>query len=275
MIEHVFENDVVLTAAEYDAYVIARLETQFGAESPDPADFVADEQQRLLDSRARLLTAGAAHLDAAAAADKVAARAAASRARELAAFARSRPAAMFDRAPGEQGAASAASIAARPAALTEVSEWAVDEAAATLGVSGHAASRLLVDAVTLVEGLPATLAALDAGDISPAHAQVMVDLAGPVSTPEKRAQVEAAVLPRAGRQTVPALRACVRRAVARIDAAAAADRLIKAVRRRHVRLDAREDGMSALTTLWATPLARACFQALSAYARACEIDEDG
>src|SRR4029078_13268314 len=91
---------------------------------------------------------------------RTAARAEAARARALAAFARSRPAAMFDRAPGERGAASAASVAARPAALTEVSEWAVAEAAATLGVSGRTASLLLVDAVTLVEGLPGTLAAL-------------------------------------------------------------------------------------------------------------------
>ncbi|TFV62597.1 HNH endonuclease, partial [Blastococcus sp. CT_GayMR20] len=85
----------------------------------------------------------------------------------------------------------------------------------------------------------------------------------------------AAVLGRPGRQTVAALRACVRRAVARIDAAAAADRLITAVRRRQVRLDAREDGMSALTASWAAPLARACHAALSAYAKACEVDEDG
>jgi hypothetical protein len=182
---------------------------------------------------------------------------------------------MFDRAPGERGAASAASVAARPAALTEVSEWAVDEAAATLGISGRAASLLLADAVTLVEGLPATLAALSAGDISPAHARAMIEIAGPVSTPAKRAEVEAAVLPRAAGQTAPALRACLRRAVARIDAAAAADRLAKAVRDRGVRLDARDDGMSALTALGATPVARACYEALSAYARACEYDDEG
>ena len=266
---------VVLAESEYDAYVIACLETQFGAEYPDAADFVADEHQRFLDSRARLLTSGAAHLDAAAAAVRDAARADASRARALAAFARSRPAGMFDRAPGERGAASAASIAARPAALTEVSEWAVDEAAATLGVSPRTASLLLVDAVTLVEGLPGTLAALSAGDISPAHARVMVELVGPVSTAEKRAQAEAAVLPRAGRQTAPALRACARRAVARIDAAAAARRLTEAVQKRQVRLDAREDGMSAMSTSWATPLARACYEALSAYAKACEYDVEG
>ncbi|TQN41537.1 uncharacterized protein DUF222 [Blastococcus colisei] len=270
-----FDDVVVLTAAEYDAYVIACLETEFGADYPDAADFVRDEHQRFLDARARLLSAGAAQLDQAAAADRDAARAAAARARALAAFARSRPAAMFDRAPGERGAASAASVAARPAALTEVSEWAVDEAAATLGVSARTASLMLVEAVTLVEGLPATLAALGAGDISPAHAHVMVEIAGPVSTPQKRAQVQAAVLPRAPRQTTAALRACLRRAVARIDAAAAAQRLAAAVRNRQVRLDARDDGMTAMTTLWATPLARACHQTLSAYATACAYDENG
>jgi len=275
MIEHMFECSVVLTAQEYDAYVIACLETQFGADHPDAAEFVTDERQRFFDSRARLLSAGAAHLDAAVAADRQAARAHASRVRALAAFARSRPAAMFDRAPGEQGAASAASVAARPAALTDVSEWAVDEVATTLRISGRSASLLLVDAVTLVEGLPATFAALSAGDLSPAHARAMVELAGPVSTAEKRAEVEAAVLPRAARQTVAALRACARRAVARIDAAAAADRLVKAVRNRQVRLDARDDGMSAMTVQWATPLARACHQALAAYAEACEFDEEG
>jgi hypothetical protein len=265
----------MLTSTEYDAYVIACLETEFEAEYPDPAEFVTDEHQRFLDSRARLLSVGAAHLDGAVGANRVAARAAASRARALAAFARSRPAAMFDRAPGERGAASAASVAARPAVLTEVSEWAVDEAAATLGMSGRAASLELVDALTLVEGLPATLAALDAGEISPAHARAMVELAGPVSTADKRAKVEAAVLPRAAGQTVSALRACLRRAVARIDAVAAAERLAKAVRDRQVRLEARDDGISALIVLWATPVGRACYEALSAYAKACEFGEDG
>ena len=204
------------------------------------------------------------------------ARAEARRVRALAAFARSRPAAMFDRAPGERGAASAASVAARPAALTDVSEWAVDEAAATLGVSGRAASLLLIDAVTLVEGLPATLAALSAGDISPAHARVDGRGRRRGGRPgEARARWRRRCCPRAAGQTAPALRAAVRRAVARIDAAAAADRLAKAVRDRHVRLDARDDGMSTLTALLTTPVGRACHEALSAYAKACEFDEDG
>ena len=269
-------DEAYLTEVENEAYVIACLETDLDAEYPDPADFVTDEHQRFLDSRARLLNTGAAHLDGVLAADRDAARAYARRVQQLAAFARSRPASLFDRAPGQVGAASSASVAARPGVLTEVSEWAVDEAAVTLGVSGRTASLLLVEAVTLVEGLQATLAALGAGDISPAHARAMVELAGPVSTPDKRAEVEAAVLPRAAAgQTVAALTACLRRAVARIDAAAAAERLAKAVHDREVRLDARDDGMSALTAVWAAPVGRACYEALTAYATACEFDEDG
>ncbi|TKJ28341.1 HNH endonuclease signature motif containing protein [Blastococcus sp. CCUG 61487] len=270
-----FDTEVVLSMEEYADYLHACLETPFGDDYPDAALFVRDEQQRFLDSRIRLLTSGAAHLDDALAAAKQLSRSEARRVRALAAFARSRPAAMFDRAPGERGAASEASRAARPDALTEVSEWAVDEAAATLKVSARTASQMLVDAVTLAEGLPATLAALEAGDISPAHARVMVEVAGQVADPAKRAEIEAAVLPRASRQTTAALRASVRRAVARIDAAAAADRLAKAVRDRHVRLDARDDGMSTLATLLSTPVGRACREALSQYAKACAFDEAG
>jgi hypothetical protein len=266
---------VELTAAEHDAYVIACLETEFDEEYPDPADFVTDERQRFLDSRIRLQVAGAAHLDSAAAANRAISVAAATRAFELTEFARSRPAAMFDRAPGELGAAAAASIAARPEALTEVSEWAVDELAATLRVSGRTASQWLADAITLVEKLPGTYAVLRAGDISPAHAQAMVEIAGVVSTPEKRAAVEAAVLPRAPAQSVAAFKPCIRRAVLRIDAEAATKRLAKAARERKVRLDGRDDGMSTMTTLLTTPVARACYEALSAYAKACEFDEDG
>lgn len=275
IIEHVFDDEVVLTAEEYVDYFRACLDTPIDQDYPDAAAFVRDERQRFFDARARLLSAGARQLDAAIAADRAAGRAAAARARALAAFARDRPTAMFDRAPGERGAASAASVAARPSALTEVSEWAVDEVAATLCISGRAASLVLAEAITQVEALPATLAALECGDISPAHARAMVEHAGPVSTPEKRAEVEAAVLPRAAQQTTAALRACLRRAVSRIDAEAAADRLAKAVRDRQVRLDTRDDGMCTLTAVLAGPLGRACYQALSEYAKACAVDEDG
>src|SRR5512133_3430141 len=109
----------MLTAEEFRAFDIAWLETPYTAQRmPDPADFVRDEGQRFLDSRIRLLNTGAALLDDAVAAGERMARDEARRVRALAAFARNRPAAMFDRAPGERGAASAATVAARPGALT-------------------------------------------------------------------------------------------------------------------------------------------------------------
>src|SRR3954470_24055709 len=67
-IEHVFDSAPVLTAEEYEDYLIACHETEFADDYPDAALFVRDEQQRFLDSRARLLNSGAVHLDGAVAA---------------------------------------------------------------------------------------------------------------------------------------------------------------------------------------------------------------
>ena len=114
-------------------------------------------------------------------------------ARALAAFAAQRPAAVLDRPDGEVGAAAAASRAARPAALTQVSEWAVDEVMVALGLSSGAAAGLLADSVTLDERLPATLDALEAGTIGWAHARALAELVGPVKD-EARAGVEARLL---------------------------------------------------------------------------------
>ena len=116
-----------------------------------------DEAARRRVEQAALLELGAWDLDRARLAERELRRAAARRARSLAAFARARPAAALDRAPRELGAASEASRAARPAALTEVSEWAADEAAVALGRSPTGATRLLAQCVTLDQQLPATL----------------------------------------------------------------------------------------------------------------------
>ncbi|HEX2072731.1 MAG TPA: DUF222 domain-containing protein [Geodermatophilus sp.] len=223
---------------------------------------------------ARLLEDGADHLATARAAERQLARAAATRARALAAFARCRPAALLDRAEGEVGAASAASRAGRPAALTAVSEWAVDEVAVGLGMSSSAASTLLVDSVVLVEQLPATLALLDQGRIGWAHVQVLTKLLGPVSE-DKRGEVEARVLARVEGKTPAQLGAAARRAIARIDAAAATRRLADALREREVRVYSGEDGMGTLAAVLAGPEARAAYVALEGYAeeRRTEGDE--
>ena len=224
-------------------------------------------------SFAGLLERGAERLAAAKAAHRRQGQEAAELARELAAFAAERPAAVLDRPAGEVGAAAAASQAARPPALTAVSEWAVDEAMVALGLSAAAASRLLVDSVTLVEQLPASLAALEAGTISWAHVRMLVEVLAPLSD-EARGEVEAALIAGATGKTVSQLRATARRAVLRADAAAATRRLAMAIRERQVRIFPGEDGMASLWAAMPTPVALACRSALEQYAEGCKVPGD-
>src|SRR5215212_6781980 len=187
-----------------------------------------------LDPRSRLLEAGAGHLDAVADLERVMARAAAA----------------------------------------QVSEWAAAEAAARLRLPHRIALARLSEAVVLVDQLPATLAALEAGAITAAHASALVGLLEPVSD-DKRTEVEAAALERAGTQTVGNLRARVRRIIAKLDAAAALRRLVAAAKGRKVALYGDDDGMSTLAALLPGPLARACYETIKAYATACEFDDEG
>jgi hypothetical protein len=219
------------------------------------------------------LEAGAGHLCAARAAHVEQCRWAAVQARELAAFAAQRPAAVLDRPDEEVGAAAAASRAARPAALTAVSEWAVDEVMVAFGLSSVAASQLLAESVGLVEQLPATLAALQAGVIGWNHARMLTEVLSPLQ-PAARAEVEARLLARAGGQTVPQLRMAARRAVLRADATAAARRLAAAIRARAVRLYPGADGMGSLAATLSLPVAVACRRALQAYAEDCATPGD-
>ena len=222
----------------------------------------------------RLIEDGAVLLDAAVAAHRASGRAAAARLRALAAFARHRPAGAFDRAPGELGAASAQSRAARPAVLTNVSEWAVDEVATRLHLTSHAAQTQLVLAVTLDEQLPATLTALAGGRIGERHAAVLADLLPLLTDPAVRAQVEARLLARVGSKTPSQLQVAARRAVLRADATAAVRRAAAAVRERGVRLYPGRDGTDSLSLTHAGPVARACYDALERYAEACRPQGD-
>ncbi|MGY1772991.1 DUF222 domain-containing protein [Blastococcus sp. SYSU D00813] len=237
----------------------ARERTRPGAESPVEAapemhEAPADGPSTPADARARLLDEGAGWLDAAAEFERGLAQLAGARARALAAFARCRPVS-WDRQPGERGAASAASRAARPAALTPVSEWAADEVAVRLRMAGSTASGLLAESVELVEQLPGTLAALETKDMSWAQARALVELLRPVAVGEKAA-AEARVLPRAAGQTVAQLRECTRRAIARIDTEAALRRLTAAIQGRKVTRQAGQDGMAVLTAWLPAPVAR-------------------
>ena len=221
----------------------------------------------------RLLEVGAGHLAVAHAAYIEQGRQAAVQARALAAFAAARPAALLDRPDQEVGSAAAASRAGRPAALTEVSEWAVDEVMATFALSSRAAGGLLADSLTLVQRLPATLDAVEAGVISWAHARMLAEVLGPVKD-AVRAAVEARLLARAAGKTVAQLRPAAHRAVLAADPAAAADRLARAVRTRGVRLHPGKDGMASLDATLTLPVAAACRKALAAYADQCATPGD-
>ncbi|MDK3258700.1 HNH endonuclease signature motif containing protein [Blastococcus capsensis] len=222
----------------------------------------------------RVLDAGVEPLARAAAATRAIARLSAVVATALAEFARCRPAALLDRRPGEQGAMSAATRAARPAVLTEVSEWAVDEVAPTLRISTAAASAQLVESLVLVERLPRTLALLARGELTPAHARRMVDVVGPVEDGDLRADIETHVLGLLGSKTPPQLGDCARRIMLRKDADAAARKLVAAVRQRGVRLHDRRDGTGTVAIDLPLPAAAAIYRSLEAYAEQARVDGD-
>ncbi|MGY1751779.1 DUF222 domain-containing protein [Blastococcus sp. SYSU D01042] len=178
----------------------------------------------------------------------------------LAEFARCRP--------------SAATRSARPAVLSEVSEWAVDEVAPTSSITARAAGTQLADALTLVERLPATHALMAEGALSPAHARQMVHVVGPVRDDAVRADIEAHVLRLLGRKTPPQLGDCAWCVVLRKDADAAARKLVAAVRERGVRLHDRRDGTATIAIDLPLPVAAAIHRALERYAEAARVDGD-
>jgi hypothetical protein len=244
-----------------------------GDDSPESAEPAEAPESAELGPFGRMLETGAAHLAGAQRAFRAQARLAAVQARELTEFARQRPAALFDRPDDEVGAAAAASRAARPAVLTEVSEWAVDEVMAALGLPSRTASKLLSDSVALVEQLPATFAALEAGAISWPHARMLVEVLAPLGD-DARVEVEHQLLADAAGRTVAQLKAAARRAVLRVDAKAAAERMVAAIREREVRVFPGEDGLATLSAVLPAPVALACLSALEGYADACAMPED-
>jgi uncharacterized protein DUF222 len=135
-------------------------------------------------------------------------------------------------------------LAAEAAGKIGVAEHVDDEIAAALTLTGRAAGRLLDLAQTL-DRLPATMAALRAGEIDQPRAAVIADetaLLGPTHRPA----VEAHLLRRAAGQTTGELRAAAKRAVIAVDPAAARKRKEKAQRDARVERWEEEAGTAAL-----------------------------
>ncbi|MGY2004055.1 DUF222 domain-containing protein [Blastococcus sp. SYSU DS1024] len=209
------------------------------------------------------------------AADREIARQTALRARAIARFAADRPA-DGDRAQGDPGAMSPERWAARPEVLRGVSEWATQEVSVAMSLTAQSAETLLVRSLTLVERLPGTLAALEAGALHPGHLWTMLEKVAPIADDRVRAEVEAELLRwAAGRVVTPAqLNDKARREVARRDARAAARRLQEALKRRgvHIRPDA-VDGMATVSVYATMPEAQALYRALTACAEALDDDD--
>jgi hypothetical protein len=126
-------------------------------------------------------------------------------------------------------------------------DWVDEEVACVLRVSSRTAGDRLGTAERLVTLFPDTLAALAAGEVSLPHALRLSD--GTFGLDDDiTSKVEAAVLPRAARQTPGQFAASIRKAVARFDTRDQEARHEDARAERRVVFTPREDGMC---DLWA------------------------
>ncbi|MGH3721527.1 MAG: DUF222 domain-containing protein [Pseudonocardiaceae bacterium] len=146
------------------------------------------------------------------------------------------------------------------------SEFAPDEVGLALRISRTTAINRLVLAQTMVEDLPRTLAAWQAGVIDSLKARAITEAGYPLPR-EQRAALEARVLPRAGEQTIARLRAALARSVLVLDPDGAAERHQRRRAQRRVVVSPDEDGMASLWALLSAPDATAAYHRLRQLAR--------
>jgi hypothetical protein len=184
----------------------------------------------------------------------------------------------LDRQVGEPGAAAPEWLpGAGREAVTGVSEFFADELALILNCSRTAATKLADSAALLIERLPATWAALADGQLDWPRARALAgELLEPARElqPQVIAEVEAAVLPRAGELSIRQLQATARKELLRRDAAAADRRRRRAEQGADVVLRPASDGMAALSLLMPQPLAVAIRDTADRYARMAKQDGD-
>ncbi len=155
--------------------------------------------------------------------------------------------------------------ATRPSARAPVANLAREEVGCALRLApGTAADRLAV-AGTLCDRLPATLHALEAGEITYWHARALAEVAIRVD-PVAAARLEQAVLPEAGDQTVGRFRTAVAGAATALDPAYAEDRRHRALADRCVRIRPAGDGLASLWALLPAEGAAALDAAVTALA---------
>jgi hypothetical protein len=163
-------------------------------------------------------------------------------------------------------------LAANSDTPSRCSEFAPDEVALALRLSRMTATGRLVMAQTLVEELPATLAAWETGVIDSLKARAITETAYLLPA-QQRSALEARVLPRAGTQTIAQLRAALTRAVLALDPEGAAARHQQRRQDRRVVVCPDEEGMASLWALLSAPDATAAYQRLCDLARGLGSDD--
>jgi hypothetical protein len=143
--------------------------------------------------------------------------------------------------------------------IGDTSELGLDQEAVSLALQvpvGTAQTRI-AQASTLVQQLPRTLAAVEAGSLSAGHANVLAEAVWRMpADPALPNALEEAVLPpvlAAGCVTVPQLRRRVRRAVLAIDPSTAEQRHRRVRAERRVEYHPGEDGMASLIAVLPAP----------------------
>jgi hypothetical protein len=176
-----------------------------------------------------------------------------------------------DRRPGSPGSASPEwAPASADDRLPGISEFFPDELALVLNCSRAEATTLAETALSLVERLPTTWAALADGRLDWPRARALAqELGWPAreTAPEIVAEVEATVLPQAMELSVSKLRTRTRHELLRLDAAAAEHRRKRAERAADVTVHGAADGMAELRAFMPAPLAAAMTEAIDTYAR--------
>ncbi len=169
----------------------------------------------------------------------------------------------------------AAVVAAAGPEPTTADDWAQDEVAAALRLSTRSAHNTVHLARTLTDELPGVTRLLAAGEVTFRHALAAAEVCAGLPR-DTVAAVEAAVLPKAAAQTVPAFRRSLRRAVlvAAPERAeeAAQDALANDV---DVRIDPLPNGMAEIVATMPAVEASALFLAVNTLAKARHAAEGG
>ena len=165
-----------------------------------------------------------------------------------------------------------AALAERRAEPGSVTDWASEEVATALHQSSGTAAFRTRQATALVDRLPATLAAWEAGLLDQRRVTAITEATANL-TAEHAAAVEARVLPRAPQQTAAQLRAALKRAIIAVDPAGAEQRHEEARKGRRVAVNPEDDGMASLWALLPAPDAVASFEWLTRLARGCGSDD--